>query len=223
MSAERYVDPEVTQALERLQTELRAEQRELQALPEENARLRERLERLQAERDQLRGALEAVKQGLPANLPRLPEVLTPSFEVRSRGPLRRQVRDVVSMLLVGVLLLTLPAVLELWPSAFMYLFVVVLETWRHFKSWRDRPRWYFTESGIERGGREALQPDVAYARVLDAEAQASKPQRRRGVGTVRVKYRAQAGKPEEEVLVLQDVPEPERLAEWIRSKRSQGE
>jgi hypothetical protein len=59
---------------------------------------------------------------------------------------------------------------------------------------------------------------VRYTDVVEVEAYSSKGQRLRGVGSVGVTYKAVMG--EEKLLTLKDVPEPERLAEWLQSKRS---
>ncbi|HYI01041.1 hypothetical protein [Hyalangium sp.] len=40
------------------------------------------------------------------------------------------------------------------------------------------------------------------------------------MGTLQVTSQAQTGAQRERVLVLKDVPEPERLAAWIQVKRS---
>jgi hypothetical protein len=58
---------------------------------------------------------------------------------------------------------------------------------------------------------------VPYELVLDVRVQVSPHQYQRGTGTLRVLYRVSADEPAPRELVLPDVPEPERLAQWLRT------
>ncbi len=214
MSPERFVEPAVVQALESTQEELGAEQRSLEPLRREQAALRERLGRLEAERERLRQDLEAFQRGLPASAPRLPASLMPPFEVHSRISWRRPLREALpSLILLGVMVNAfgtrrLPFMLPL----FLMLLVFGARPLR--KAWRQRQRWRFTEQGFEPWGPGAPPGEaVPYARVLGAEVLATPAQRRQGVGDVVVRRHPEAP------IRLKDVPEPERLAEWLLARR----
>lgn len=58
---------------------------------------------------------------------------------------------------------------------------------------------------------------VRYRDMQGVEAYSSREQRMRGLGSVTVRYKTPAGL--EEQLLLKDVPEPERLAEWLEARR----
>ena len=217
MSFERFVDPAVGQALEEARDALRAERSSREPLWSENTELRARAERLQAERDQLRGELEQLRQGQPRHVPRLPEVLKAPFEVRPPMTLRRRVRDALPLLMM----VTLPLSLAWSKKAswvVLMVFAAVMIASQVLTLWKSRPRWRFTEGFIEARETEVPGGQVRYTDVLGLEAYSSKGQRLRGVGSVAVRYRAVTG--EEKLLTLKDVPEPERLAEWLQAKRS---
>jgi hypothetical protein len=216
VSTERYVDPAVGQALEEARESLRAERRTQEPLSSQNAELRERAERLQAERDQLRGELEHLRQGRTGRVPRLPEVLTPPFEVRPPVPLRRQVREALPMLLLLMFPLSLAWKKKATAPVILLFFLLMIGA-QLLMHWRGRARWRFTPDGIEAKEPEVQGGLVRYTDVLRAEAYSSRGQRLRGVGSVGVTYKALMG--EEKLLTLKEVPEPERLAEWIQSKR----
>lgn len=220
MSAERFVEPAVVQALESVQEELRAERRTLEALPRENAELQARLAKLQEERVQLLGELEALKKGRPGKAPRLPERMEPPFELRPVSSLQRVLRDVSPALIVLGLMSGLA-----WGQAMLQLVVF----WMVMLPWMLKPalarrskrsRWLFGESGLEEHV-EGVQPVVVpYAEVLDVEVHTSFRQHRRGIGSVMIRCKLKSRGGQEQSLTLKDVPEPERLAEWIRSKRT---
>ncbi|MDY7232314.1 PH domain-containing protein [Hyalangium rubrum] len=217
MSTERYVDPSVGQAVEEVRESLRSEQRALEPLPTENAELRAKLERLQTERERLRGELEGLRQGRAGGrVPRLPEALEPPFVVRSPVLLRRQARESLPVLVVLTLLGSLAWSRQGSGLVILLLLLMVFMAIQFFAVWRGGARWRFGETGIEVDDKDVPEGRVRYADVVDAEVHVSRAQRRRGVGTVEVRYRA---KNEERTLSLKDVPEPDRLAEWLDSKR----
>jgi hypothetical protein len=211
----------VGQALEEVRDALRTERGSQEPMASQTAELRERAERLQAERDQLRGELERLRQGQPQHVPRLPEVLKAPFEVRPPITLRRRIREALPLLM----LLALPVAL-MRDNKITWSLLVLLAAGMFLVQvltvWRVRPRWRFTEAGIEVPETEVPGGLVSYTDLLAVEAYSSKGQRLRGVGSVGVKYRAyHAGVAvEEKLLTLKDVPEPERLAEWLEAKRS---
>jgi hypothetical protein len=216
VSTERYVEPAVGQALEEVRESLRTERRAQEPLSRESAELRERAERLQAERDQLQGDLEHLRQGRTARVPRLPAVLTPPFEVRPPVPLRRQVREALPMLMVATFPLSL-AWSKKAAAPVIFLLILGMMVAQFLMHWRARARWRFTQEGLEVKEPEVQGGLVRYPDVVQVEAYSSKGQRLRGVGSVGVTYKGLMG--EEKLLTLKDVPEPERLAEWLQSKR----
>jgi hypothetical protein len=220
MSTERFVEPAVVEALESVQEELRAERRTLEALPREHAELQARLAKLQGERVQLLGELEALKKGRPGKAPRLPERLEPPFELRPVSSLQRVARDALPALILVVLMSGLA-----WgQSPFMMgFFWIIMLPWM-LKPALDRrskrPRWLFGGSGLEEHVEGVMPVVVPYAEVLDVEVHTSFRQHRRGVGSVVIRCKPKSGGWQGQSLTLKDVPEPERLAEWIRSKRT---
>ncbi len=217
MTSERYVDPAVGQALEEVRDALRAERSSQEPLASQTAELRERAERLQAEREQLQSELEHLKQGRPRQLPRLPETLAVPFGVRPPLTRRRRVREALPLAMTLVLPLTLLWSQEAgWPK--LLLFVAVMLFVQVLMIRERRVGWRFTEVGIESKDAEVQGGLVRYTDVSKVEAYSSRGQRLRGVGSVGVTYRAVSG--EEKLLTLKDVPEPERLAEWLEAKRS---
>jgi hypothetical protein len=216
VTSERFVDPEVGQALEEVRDALRAERSSQEPLATENAELLARAERLQAEQEQLRGELEHLREGRPRHAPRLPEVLKAPFEVRPEVTLRRRLREALPLLMLLVLPVALSrknkiiwAVLVVVASA---LFISQVLTHR-----RGRGQWRFTEDCLETQDPEVQGGLVLYRDMRSVEPYSSKGQRLRGVGSVGVKYRAVTG--EEKLLTLKDVAEPDRLAEWLEAKR----
>jgi hypothetical protein len=221
MPGERFADPEVTQALEEAEDALRAERRALGPLPGENAELQARLERLKAERDQLRGELEGLRKGRARSHPRLPDVLEPPFKVRPHVSVRRQLRKALPFLaLAGVLLIFMRGQLSSGLRIFLLVLGVVLSA-RFLASRRGRPGWHFRETGIEESGQgRGRAQAVPYSAITGVKVHATASQHRRGVGTIEMTWRAEPGEGWEKTLTLEDVPEPERLAAWIESKRS---
>jgi len=217
VASERYVDPAVGQALEEVRDALRSERSSQEPLASQTVELRQRADRLQAERDQLKGELEHLREGRPPHVPRLPEVLKAPFDVRPPLTLRRRVRDVLPLLIT----LTLPLTL-LWDRkgswVLLLVFVAMMALSQVLTLWKWRARWRFTETGIEAQAHEVQGGHVRYTDVSRVAAYSSKNQRLRGVGSIAVTYRAVPG--EEKLLMLKDVPEPERLAEWLEAKRS---
>ena len=217
MTSERYVDPAVSQALEEVRDSLLAERKSQEPLSSENAELRARAERLRAERDQLQSELEHLRQGQPRNAPRLPEVLKAPFELRPEVTLRQKLRAALPLLMLMVLPFALTRQNKIiW--AILLVVVGALFASQALTQWRGRARWRFTEDSLETKDPEVQGGQVRYTDMLDVEAYGSRGQRLRGVGSVGVKYRAVMG--EEKQLTLKDVPEPERLAEWLEAKRS---
>jgi hypothetical protein len=211
------MDPAVGQALEEVRDALRAERNSQEPLSSENAELRARADRLQAERDELRSELEHLRQGRPRHVPRLPEELKAPFDVRPPVTLRRRVRDALPLMMI----LTLPLAV-VWSKKVTWvalvLFAAVMIAAQVLTLWIRRPRWRFMEAWIEAHEPDVPGGQVRYKDMLKVEAYSSKGQRLRGVGSVGVTYRAVTG--EEKLLTLKGVPEPERLAEWLQSKRS---
>jgi hypothetical protein len=216
--AERQSDREIIQAIEEVQDALRLEHRALGSLPRETARLRERSEQLQAEREALHGELEALRQGKPKRSPRLPEHLVPPFEVRAQVPPRRRLREAVPSLIAVGLLLWTPWDRIFWPFAIVGLAMAMAMLLVERSS--SRPRCRFEQTGIDLSSRDGRR-SVSYTNVLDAEVYISLSQHQRGVGTVVVTHKPLPGESEGTSITLKDVPEPERLAEWIRSMRPQ--
>jgi hypothetical protein len=214
--SERYVDPAVAQALEEVRDALRAERSSQEPLSSETAELRARAARLQAERDQLRSELKHLRLGRPRHVPRLPGVLKVPFEVRPVVTLRRKLREALPMLM----LLVLPFALTrqnkiIWTMLLVIASAVIFS--QMSTRWTARARWRFTEEGLKTRDPGVQGGHVYYRDMLAAEAYSSRGQRLRGVGSVGVKYRGVTG--EEKLLTLKDVPEPERLAEWLEAKR----
>lgn len=221
MPSERFVEPEVLQALESVQEELRAEQRALESLPREEFELRHRLEELHRERVGLLEELEKMRAG-PANVPRLPASLEVPFELRpwiAPKPLLREIAP--TLLLIGVVEVMQGGLKPLMVGAFC----VLLQWWLmrlSAGSWSRQPQWRFSEGTIEEHVDGVLPVVVPYAEVLDAEVRGSFRQHRLGVGSVLVRCKPRQGETQGQTLTLRDIPEPERLAEWIRSKRGIG-
>jgi hypothetical protein len=214
VSTERYVDPAVGQALEQAREALSTERSTQEQLAGERVELQGKAERLQAERDQLRAELERLREGRPGRVPRLPELRLP-FEVRPPVPFRRRVRDALPVLMVLVLPFAVVWSKKLSDVAMLgFVLLMILSqflTLRH-----GRSRWRFSELGIEATQQEVQGALVRYTDVVGVEAYSSKSQRLWGVGSVGVTYQAVSG--EQKLLTLKDVPEPDRLAEWLRLK-----
>jgi hypothetical protein len=218
VSAERFVDPEVSQAVEEIEDALKAERRALEPLPGENAELREKLQRLTAERDQLRDELERLRQGRPRGLPRLPEVLAPPLKILPHVSMRRRLREALPFLTpLGVLALFGKEQLGAW-ALILLLAVVGWGVARVADVSRSRGSWRLGEDGFEAFG-EGEPVSVKYANITRVEVQVSGAQRRRGVGTVHVRCEEKGEERPLKFLELKDVPEPERLAAWLQAKR----
>lgn len=216
MASERYVDPAVGQALEEAREALRTEQASQGTLASQNAQLRERAQRLEAERAQLRGELERLRQGQVGPMPRLPEVLATPFEVRPLVRLRRHAREALPMLLLVVLavLSIRSGTLKAWVlfgASVVFMLVQLLIYWN------GRLPWRFEEEGIKARESEVPGNLLRYRDILGVEAYSSNRQRMRGLGSVTVRFMATTG--QEKQLLLKDVPEPERLAEWLEARR----
>jgi len=217
MPSEGHMEPEIARALERVQEDVRTGQRAMSTLTGEHARLQARLGQLQTEREQLSRTLQELRQGKPLRRPRLPEVLSPPFEVSTHVSLRRAFLPLLPLVLVVAVLLTFPWRLSTGLSWLMCCWYAVDSLYPHLKRWRGRPVWRFTAQGLEDGGHSGLPGEIPYAQVVSATAEVSPAQARHGVGTVTVKFRLGPDAPEDFVSLL-DVPEPERLAEWIQAQ-----
>lgn len=226
MPAERHADPEVTQALESVEASLHEEQSALGILPQEHAALQARLEQLQTERAQLRQELEDSRRGRPTHFPRLPEGLTAPFEVQPRThSARLLLRDLLPALtLVGCVLLMPWDYSKGWFVAGIFLLGTLVTAGFMLVGWLRRPKWRFGETTIEMFGKDAPPLPLPYSQVLDVEAHVTPSQRKRGVGNVVV---VQDGPSLIDIAVrrmtLKNVPEPERLAAWLRDRCSQPE
>lgn len=218
MSAERFVDPEVSQAIEQIEDALSAERRALGPLPGENAGLREKIQRLTAERDRLRGELERLREGRPQRLPRLPEVLAPPLRILPHVSMRRRLREALPFLTpLGALALFGREQLGVWALIFLGAFVA----WgvaRIADVSRSRDWWDLKEDGFETN-EEGVPSFVRYSEISRVEVEITASQRRRGVGTVHVKSEQKNEERSLKLLTLKDVPEAERLAAWLQANR----
>jgi len=215
------MDPAIRQALAQTQEALRAEQRALEELPRERTWLRERLGQLEAEQGSLHHQLETLRQGQPREAPRLPDRLP--FEVRPRQGRGRYFywrRTLAVTLATGLLVhLTRQSIANL-SAGLLPLLVVLLLVLLIKRSFKGPPSWFFTEHSIGLPWSGLQRPRLSYSEVLEAEAHVSAAQRHRGVGTVVVLCKPTREHPAGKSFVLKNVPEPERLAEWIRWKRT---
>jgi hypothetical protein len=222
MTHERFVEPEVLQALEETREQLSAEQRALEALPRERNELLSRLEKLQEERTRVLAELEALKKG-PRKKPRLPERLEAPFELQPVVSSWPTLREVVPGLFLLVALLVVGGTGDWFGMGLATLLTLAMMV----KPSSDRkalcPRWHFGESVLTEKMGKKLELIVPYAKVLDVDVRISYSQHRRGVGTVVIRCKPGKDEREGQRLALKNVPEPERLAEWIRSKRTRGE
>jgi hypothetical protein len=217
MAGERQADPEVLQALQEVQQALRQEQLALGSLPREHAELSARLEQLQLEREQLHRELEALRQGRPSHFPRLLETLTPPFEVRSlTHTWRRLLRDLMPAVMLASYLLFLPMNTRTRLYAGLILLGALVLGGAVLASWRRRPKWRFGEQALSAPSGAPAARLVPYAKVLGVEARISPSQHKRGVGDVVVKCAPASWELAERTLTLKNVPEPERLARWLR-------
>jgi hypothetical protein len=105
---------------------------------------------------------------------------------------------------------------------FNLVLLLLVVAYQGLKYWRGRwlAPWRFETHGFEGGGRQGPQRLVSYSDVLNVEVYVSASQRRRGVGTLVVTYKAWPGTPGQQCVQLKNVPEPERLAAWLQAKRS---
>jgi hypothetical protein len=220
VSAERHEEPALLQALEQAQDALRTEQREQEPLSRENARLRARTEQLRAERNQLLRALEDPRPEQPPSASRRTEALVPPFTVQARMVPRQQVRGFLPAPVMMLLMLAVTWNQDSLARVFNLFLLLVVGVAQGVRFWLKRPRWRFDEADFQGRGLQGPWDPVLYSEVVDVEVHVSASQRRRGVGTVVVTYSSWPGKPAEMNLQLKDVPEPERLAAWLRAKRS---
>lgn len=215
------MDPAIVQALEETQEALREEQRALGELPDENVRLRERLGQLQTERDSLHHQLELLRKGQLEGAPRLPDALP--FEVRPLEEKGRYFywRRALAVMLTLLLLVELtPRLGDVLSIALLPVLLSLLLVLMAKRAWDGPASWLFTEDLVDaRGGGQRLR--LPYSNVLEAEAHVSASQRHRGVGTVLILCKPTQEHPAGNTLVLRNVPEPERLAEFLRWKRAQ--
>jgi len=212
VAAERPVDPQLVQHVEAVRDELRAERRALEELPRENARLRSQLEQLKARKKELQGELEALQRGQPVSIPKLPEVLSAPFDVNVRRP-RGLLSKVMSAAIFAALFVVLPHGLEKWryvPPLWGLLAAISLGV-ALFPHRLRFSKSAVTETGISLQKERLL---VHYAEIHDVQVLVTPSQRRRGVGTLVISH---GPVPSERRTLLRNVPEPERLAEWLRS------
>jgi hypothetical protein len=222
VARERSVDPALSQALDSVRDAVRAEEKALKAFPLEHAKLQRRHARLQAEREKLVEELEALRRGQPPNTPRLPKELVPPFRVHSQGTLRRALHKRLGLVIpvvvgVGMGWLTATALSRFLLTTLLCLGVAGLG----LMAWWARRHWMLGERFIESHLPFGPPLPVSYTQVVDAVASATPEQRRLGIGAVVVKYRTRFKGDEEQELRLDDVPEPVRLADWIRERRQQ--
>lgn len=216
MPVERPVEPTLVQHVEAVRDELRAEQQALEALPLKNAQLREQREQLERRKQELRGEIEALRQGLPASPPRLPEVLSPPFTVKARPGLRGPLLNLLFFMCLVAAVTLVPHGLQAWRwVAAIWALLGLLVPWLFLAP----PRWYFGPTAVRLGGfswqPQSPRSSVSYREIEDVQVLVTHAQRRRGVGTVVLSCR---GASKERWVILRHVPEPERLAEWIRSQ-----
>lgn len=203
MVTERPEDSELLQFLDETRKRVQEEQAALDALSRE----RDRLRALRAERDRLLGELEGVAR---------PEDFSLPFELPA-GP------RALSALLVARFWLFAAAFAFIYsyglvvflPMGLALLTFGLLEAG---KRWREFPVVRFTETALEwREEHASSEPTVLlYADVLDARGRITTPWRQRKRGNVVVEYGREDSP---QALELSYVPEPVRLAAWIRAKR----
>jgi membrane protein YdbS with pleckstrin-like domain len=223
VSTEHHEEPAVLHALEEVRDALRTEEGAQEPLSRENARLRARVEQLQSERDQLLRAAEGPGEEPSSRAPRLPEALVPPFDLHAQDfPRRKLLRWFLPAPVVVVIMLAVT-----WDQGHvarvfnLALFLMVLGVQGGLLWWsKRRPQWHFDVFAFE-GKVERLSHTVGYANVRSVEVYSSPSQRRRGLGTLVVTYyTAVSGTLGEQCMQMKDVPEPERLAAWLRAKGS---
>jgi hypothetical protein len=208
-------EPTLEAALARARQALAAE-RDARA---EEGRVRARLEarraRLLEERERLRG------EG-PSRVPRLPADLAPPFEVRGPRHRRPRLRLVLPVLAACAALLVTGRDESPFLQLGSHLFIGVLAAACGAIYFFPGPRWRITAEGLGPRSLRSLfwPPEVDFRAVRAVEVSVTDAQRRLGVGTVLVLHRKWAGAPapQERALTLTDVPEPERLAAWLRAQ-----
>ncbi len=219
MSTERHEEPAVLQALEEVQEALRTEDHAQGPLSRENARLLARLEELQAERERLLYLVDEAGGGPSLSAPRLPESLEPPFVVQSQAFRYQLARQFLLMPVAVVFMLALGWNQGIKARVFCLALLLLVVAYQGVKFWwgRWRARWRFETHGFELGG---LGRFLSYSDVLDVGVHVSASQRRRGLGTLVVRFKTWPGTPGPLCVQMKDVPEPERLAAWLQAKRS---
>ena len=214
MPDERPIEPAITQRVEEVRGELHTEQRALEPLPREKARLQEQLEQLQARKQDLQREVEALRKGPPVEHLQLPETLTAPFEVRVHRSLRGPSLALLSIAaLASAIIFTEggPGFWRMAVAAFGFcaalLLVIALM----------RPRWRFEATRAKLVGISDQGGAVTYKEIIDVQVLVTPSQQRLGVGTV-VVTRQGAYEATRQVLI-RNVPEPDRLAEWLLSRR----
>jgi hypothetical protein len=213
MSAERPVEPSLVQHVEAVRDELRAEERALEGLPRENARLQAEIQRLEARKQELLGEQERLRQEQTVSAPRLPEVLSAPFDVKVQQGLRRPLLKLLFAGISAALLILLPQGLEAWPYvAPIWGLLVTIGLARRLAP----PRWRFGPTSVRQAGVDLRKQTqvVPYEQIREVALLVTPSQKRRGVGTLVITLR---NSPPE--IMLRNVPEPERLAEWLLSQR----
>lgn len=210
MSAERPVEPALVQRVEEVRDELLAEQRALEALPRERAQLQEQIARLELRRQELRGELEALRQEQPVKVPRLPEVLSAPFKVKVHRRLSRQLLNLLFVAACLPLMFVGREGLSAWPYvAWLWGIIAALGLTTILLP----PRWRFEATSMKAVGVGEPRARLLYTEAYDIQVLVTPSQKRLGVGTVVLKRQTTGT-----LVLIRNVPEPERLAEWLRSK-----
>jgi hypothetical protein len=208
MPTERPQDPELLQALAEAKARVQEERAAQDGLARERARLQARVKALEAQRNRLHREMGYPGRTPPRRVPRLPARLEPPFTVHMASRRRVALTEAFPWGVATGFIFS--AFDVLWAGALTLVMGVALGV----REWNRSSYWKFTETRLEE------HPDyldaVRYVDVREARVHATVAQRRHGIGDVVVKH-GTASDPRE--LTLWDVPEPERLAEWLRSKR----
>lgn len=213
MPDERPIEPAIAQRMEEVRDELRTEQRALEPLPQEKARLQEQLDRLQARKQELQREVEALRAGPPVEQLRLPGTLTAPFKARVQRSLRDPLLALLSIAVFASTIVFTEGGPSFWRVAVAasgicaaLLLVIALRP----------PRWRFAATHARLVGIAEQAGTVTYKEITDVQVLVTPSQRRRGVGTVVVTCQ---GNESPRQVLIRDVPEPDRLAEWLNSQR----
>jgi len=213
MPDERPVEPSLVQHVEAIRDELRVEERALAGMPHENARLQAEIQRLEARKQELLGERQRWQQEQTVSAPRLPEALSTPFDVKVQQGLRRPLLKLLFAGISAAVLFFLPHGLETWRYLVpIWGLLVIIALARSLAP----PRWRFGPTSVKQVGvdlRKGTQV-VPYEQILKVSLLVTPSQKRRGVGTLVITLRTSP--PD---IMMRNVPEPERLAEWLSSQR----